>query len=223
MPKRIISQRRGKGSPTYRVPTRHFSPRVEYNEAAGVVTDIINYPLMDAPLAKVRYPDQSVGYIIAAEGMAVGSSTAGVVLSLADIKEGSSVFGVESAPFTGPKFCRTPGSAAILVSKARETAVIQLPSKKMKTVALACRATMGTPAGEGRKERPFVKAGTRWHAMHARGKLYPRTSGNKMNAVDHPYGGSGHGKVRPPVSRHAPPGRKVGTVSPRRTGHKKGT
>jgi large subunit ribosomal protein L2 len=42
-----------------------------------------------------------------------------------------------------------------------------------------------------------------------------------MNAVDHPFGGGGSGKARPPVSKHTPPGRKVGTLSPTRTGKKK--
>ena len=58
--------------------------------------------------------------------------------------------------------------------------------------------------------------------MKARGKLYPRTSAVKMNAIDHPLG-SGRGKVgkSKTVKRNSPPGRKVGHLSPRRTGRKK--
>ncbi|MBI4181887.1 MAG: 50S ribosomal protein L2 [Candidatus Aenigmarchaeota archaeon] len=220
MGKRLIQQRRGKGSSTYRVPARHFQPRLQYATQPGVVEDIVNNPRMDAPLAHVRYPDRSTGYIVAAEGMAVGSSLEGKVMPLKDMKAGTTIFGIETAPFSGPKLCRSPGSAALLIAKTEKKATIQLPSKKIMTVHAACRATVGSPAGEGRHEKPFVKAGVRWHAMHARGKLYPRTSGNKMNAVDHPFGGSGHGHVRSPVSRHAPPGRKVGHISPRRTGKK---
>ena len=47
--------------------------------------------------------------------------------------------------------------------------------------------------GGGRKEKPLVKAGKAWHLMHAKGKLYPKTSGVAMNAVDHPFG-SGRGR-----------------------------
>lgn len=186
-----------------------------------MVEDIIRHNLIDAPLAQIRYPDNSVGYIIAAEGMTVGASLDRSIQSLGKIKEGTQIFGIETAPHSGPKLVRSPGVAATLMSKTKKQAVVQLPSKKTKVLHLNCRATVGVPAGDGRTEKPMVKAGSKWHAMHARGKLYPRTSGKRMNIVDHPFGGSGHGTVRKPVSRHAPPGRKIGNVSPRKTGKKK--
>ena len=44
-----------------------------------------------------------------------------------------------------------------------------------------------------------------------------------MNAVNHPHGGKRRStqktKTRP-VSRNTPPGRKVGTIAPKRTGRK---
>ncbi len=221
MGKRIIQQRRGKGSPTYRVPSRKFSPSPVYSEHDGVIRDMVRSPLIDAPLARVEYADRNSSYIIAAEGMKVGDSVKAFIMPLSMISEGTRIFGIETSPNSGPKMCRSPGTFATLVFKGPREAVVQLPSRKKKSFHLSCRATLGIPAGEGRAEKPMVKAGNKWHAMHVRGKLYPRTSGNKMNIVDHPFGGSGHGKVRRPVSRHAPPGRKVGTVSPRRTGKKK--
>ena len=59
--------------------------------------------------------------------------------------------------------------------------------------------------------------------MKARNKLYPRTSGVAMNAVDHPFGcGRGRHVGKPKtVSRFAPPGRKVGLIAPKRTGRRK--
>ena len=59
--------------------------------------------------------------------------------------------------------------------------------------------------------------------MKSFGKLYPRTSGVAMNAVDHPFG-SGRGRhigkpLTPP--RFAPPGRNVGLLHAKRTGRKK--
>jgi len=67
-----------------------------------------------------------------------------------------------------------------------------------------------------------VKAGKKWIAMHRKGKLYPRTSGVAMNAVDHPFGGPTKPGKSTTVSKHAPPGAKVGSWGARRTGKKKG-
>jgi len=80
---------------------------------------------------------------------------------------------------------------------------------------------IGVPAGAGRTEKPWVKAGKKWHAMHARGKLYPQTKGVAMNPVDHPFGGKTKPGKPKTVSRHAPPDAKVGSISPKRTGRKK--
>ena len=58
------------------------------------------------------------------------------------------------------------------------------------------------------------------HIKNARGgKVYPRTSAVKFNAVDHPFG-SGRGKrIKSKIpKRNVPPGAKVGLLRPRRTG-----
>lgn len=222
MGKRIISQRRGRGSHTYRVPNYSFQPRVEYRDIEGSVVDIVNHKLRDAPLAEVEYTDKSRGFIIAPEGVKVGDTVNNLVSRVSQLTEGTKVFAIETYPNSGPKLCRTAGSAATLVSKTEKEVIIQLPSKKKKSLHPACRVTVGIPAGEGRGERPWIKAGKRWIAMHRRGKLYPRTSGVAMNAVDHPFGSgySGLGKQKS-VSRHAPPGRKVGSLAPKRTGKKR--
>ncbi|MBU0898849.1 MAG: 50S ribosomal protein L2 [Nanoarchaeota archaeon] len=221
MGKRIIAQRRGKGSSTYRVPEYSFKPKIIYNNQNGKVIDIVTDRIRNAPLAQIRYDDNTKGYIVAPEGIKVGDNTKDVVKTLSNITEGTRVFAIESYPNSGPKFCRTSGSTAIVMSKDKKECTIQFPSKKIKKINLKCRATIGLPAGEGRKEKPWVKAGKKWIAMHRRGKLYPITSATAMNAVDHPFGGGGIGKARPPASRNAPPGRKVGTIAPKRTGRRK--
>ncbi len=222
MGKRIIPQRRGKGSPTYRIP-QYDLPRIIYKDTPGQVIDIIRTPLGTAPLARIQYSDRTKGYIVAAEGLKVGDTTQNLVMPLEKINEGAQFFAIETYPNSGPKLCRSGGSFAILVSKSGRECIIQLPSKKTKSLHPQCRVTLGVPAGEGRKEKPWVKAGKKWIAMHRRGKLYPRTSGVAMNAVDHPFGGGYTGLGKPKsVSRHAPPGRKVGSISSRRTGRKRG-
>ncbi|MBI2583680.1 MAG: 50S ribosomal protein L2, partial [Candidatus Aenigmarchaeota archaeon] len=84
-----------------------------------------------------------------------------------------------------------------------------------------CLATIGVPAGFGRGEKPFMKAGKKFYAMRPQNTVWPRTKAVAKNAVDHPLGG----KTKPgkplTVSRHASPGAKYGSLSPRRTGKKK--
>jgi large subunit ribosomal protein L2 len=79
---------------------------------------------------------------------------------------------------------------------------------------------VGEIAGGGRKEKPFLTAGARHHAMRAAGRVYPRMRGIAMAVVYHPFGGGRHqhpGKSTS-TSRNAPPGRKVGLIAPRKTG-----
>ena len=101
--------------------------------------------------------------------------------------------------------------------------IIKLPSGKNILVNGRCRATVGEVAGGGRKEKPFLRAGTRHHAMRASGRVYPRMRGIAMAVVYHPFGGGRHqhpGKSTS-TSRNAPPGRKVGLIAPRKTGRKR--
>ncbi len=220
MGKNIISQARGKGSSRYRVPPRKIY-LASYKNIPGTVVDLVRDSIRSAPVAVVRYDDGTTGYIIAPEGISVGNRISDYISPLEKIEIGQTVFGIELHPNAGPQLCMASGSAGILVGKEGGYALIQLPSKKQKFIRLACRATKGVPAGEGRREKPYVKAGKKYHAMFARGRLYPRSKAVNMNAVDHPFGGkSGPGQSKS-VSRHAPPGAKVGSISPRRTGRRK--
>lgn len=222
MGKRIIQQRRGRGTSTYRVPTYRFEARLKYRDKPGKVVDIVNDKLRNSPLAEVEYEDRTRAHIIAPEGLRVGDSVERYVMTLSKVSEGMQISAIETSPNSGPKLCRTPGSFATMVSRGKKDCTIQLPSKKKKRLNPMCRVIVGIPAGEGRREKPFLKAGKKSIAMHARGKLYPRTSGVAMNVVDHPFGGgySGLGKHKT-ISRSAPPGRKVGSISPKRTGKRK--
>ena len=217
----IIAQKRGKGGSVYRTRPHSFQPKVEYKNMAGRIVDILNDKRRNSPLAKIKYQDNSQGYIIAPEGIRVGDNVENFVTTLSKLETGAPIFSIETSPNSGPKLCRTSGSSATLVSKDKGRCVIQLPSKKTKVLHENCRVTIGLPAGDGRQEKPWVKAGKKWHAMHARGKIYPSTSPSKMNAVDHPFGG--HAKLGrcKSCARGTPPGRKVGSIASRRTGKRK--
>ena len=77
--------------------------------------------------------------------------------------------------------------------------------------------------GNVRLDKPFLTAGRKFFKMKATNKLWPRSSGAKMNAVDHPFGNkrsSRKSKARV-APKNAPPGRKAGMIRARRTGRKK--
>jgi len=109
---------------------------------------------------------------------------------------------------------------AQLVAHDRSVTVVQLPSGAVKRLDPDCRATIGVVAGGGRTEKPFVKAGNKYHKVKGRGTVWPRVRGVAMNAVDHPFGGGGRQHPGRPksISRDSPPGQKVGDISSRRTG-----
>jgi large subunit ribosomal protein L2 len=233
MGKRIIPRARGKGGPRYRAPGHRYLGRVEYVPVTGVsgrVVDIVHDPARSAPVAVIKFEDGKEVLHVAPEGLKAGDlinydgePAVGNVLPLEKIPEGTKIFSVETYPGSGPKLCRSSGTFAIVVGKIGNRVKVQFPSGKIVELATSCRATVGIPAAGGRIEKPWVTAGKRVHAMMARGKLYPRSQGVAMSPVDHPYGGRSRRPRRgKAVSRTAPPGAKVGAISPRRMGKRKG-
>jgi len=237
MGKNLIQQKRGKGSTTYRAPSFRYKGKTAYGPysktpVSGEIIDIIDCPGHNAPLMVVRYENNENVLLQAPEGIKVGDRIAsgeeiplqpGNVLPLINIPEGATIYNIESAPGDGGKFVKSSGTFAKVLAKMKDKVIVLLPSKKEREFKPYCRATIGIIAGSGRTEKPFLKAGFKYHAMMARNKMYPRSSGAAMNAVDHPFGGSstcskGHQST---VSRDAPPGAKVGKIAARRTGRKK--
>ncbi len=234
MGKRLIQQRRGHGSPTYRVPSHRFLGEVKHSpvNTAGTVVDIVHCAGHSAPLMEVACLTGENRLAIAPEGIRVGAEiqvaptaalTTGSVLPLQEIPEGTLIHNLELRPGDGGKIVRASGTFAKVIAKTDASVTVLLPSHKEKLFLPRCRAAIGVVAGAGRLEKPFLKAGTRSMRMAARNKVYPRVCGISMNAVNHPFGGkSSHIKGRPTQSpRGAPPGRKVGKIAPKRTGRKK--
>jgi len=230
--KRIIARARGKGGPRYRSPSHRYAGKVRYNISKqfteAEVIDIVHDAGRNAPLAVIKFPDGTTILQIAAEGTKVGDTihywsgfSLGSVLPLDNIPDGTRIFGVETYPGSGPKICRSSGSFATIMGKVKDKVRIKFASGKTKEVNKQCLATVGVPAGGGRKEKPWVKAGTKHHALHKRGRLYPRTAGVVMNPVDHPFGGKTKPGRPKTVSRHASPGAKVGSIAARRSGKRK--
>jgi large subunit ribosomal protein L2 len=238
MGKRILQRRRGKAGMQFRAPSRGKIapvryPRVEAgSNGAAIITAILDERGRSAPLAQLKLDGDRYAYLPAVAGMAVGhqvnfGQTAqlreGNVLPLSSVPEGTRVCNIELRPGDGGRLVRASGTSAVLFSKAGGRAIIKLPSGKNIQVNDACMATVGEVSGGGRREKPFLTAGARHHAMRAAGRVYPRMRGIAMAAVYHPFGGGRHqhpGKSTS-TSRNAPPGRKVGLIAPRKTGRKR--
>ncbi len=241
MGKNLIQQKRGKGSPTYRSPSFNFVGEVrhrKYDEqektlVEGKVMDIVTSAGHSAPIAKVTFGNNHEEVLMIApvgmrEGDIIKSGNnadvkSGNTLPLGNMPEGTLIYNIESNPGDGGKFCRSSGTAARILSKTPGKIVVMLPSKKQRDFHPNCRATVGTVAGSGRKEKPLLKAGNAHYKWKAKNKLYPRVAALAMNAVDHPFGGTRSSKKGKSTiaKKNAPPGAKVGLIRPSRTGRRR--
>ncbi|MEX0932572.1 MAG: 50S ribosomal protein L2 [Candidatus Pacearchaeota archaeon] len=232
MGKRIIQQARGKGSHTYKVKRSAFRHRLKFPREIGdkmTILKLVNSAGHSAPIAKVS-SGKEIFFIPAAKKMFEGQEILredkkiemGNILKLKDIPIKTKVYCIESRPNDGGVFVKSAGNSSVVNRIVSGKIYLNMPSKKEKGFNGNCRAIVGVIAGEGRLEKPVVKAGRKHHIKKAKSKLWPRTSAVKMNAIDHPFGS---GRAKNPKSkiakRNAPPGRKVGLLRPRRTGRKK--
>ncbi|TET57340.1 50S ribosomal protein L2 [Candidatus Bathyarchaeota archaeon] len=239
MGKRILVQRRGRGGPTYRASTHKRIAPVKYptigkdapSVIEGEIEKLVHEPGRGAPLARIKLETDQNYYFIVPEGIHKGqkiqfgsqaSIDVGNVLPLGNIPEGVMICGIELSPGDGGKIARSSGAFATVVAHTPQGTMIKFPSGKTKYVNRLCRATIGVVSGAGRLEKPFLKAGKKYHKKKAEGHKYPRTRGRAMVAASHPYGSSKKGgrKVTT-VARGAPPGKKVGLIAARSTGKKR--
>src|SRR5919106_4196659 len=235
MGKRTLVRRRGRGGKQFRAiivgkiaPSRY--PNFKVDELhTGIVMDIIHERGRDAPLAKIKFDNGIYSYVPAPEGTAVGNKmeignaanpSPKNVLDLGSIPDGTLICNIEKNAGDGGKLIKAAGSSAIVFSHSSEGVTVKLPSGKFLLINQKCRAMIGAIAGAGRKEKPFLKAGNKSIYMKSRGKLYPHVRGIAQAAVYHPHGGGRHQHIgrQSSVGRTTPPGRKVGIISPKKTG-----
>jgi large subunit ribosomal protein L2 len=202
----------------------------EENVIKGFVTDIMHEPGRGAPLASLKLETGEICYSVVPEGVYEGqqiefggkaSVDVGNILPLGRIPEGTMVCNIELTPGDGGKIARSSGAYATVVTHTPEGTLIKFPSGKTRYLNDMCRATIGVVSGAGRVDKPFLKAGTKFHLMQAKGRTYPRTRGVAMVAAVHPYGSSKRsGRKVTTVSRGAPPGQKVGLIAARGAGRR---
>jgi len=239
MGKRILVQRMGRGSPTFRnrghlriAPARY--PVLPFDHTfKGRVVELVHDPGRWVPLAKIVLENGVEFYTPAVEGMYVGqiieigpnaAISNGNILPLGSIPEGTQIANIEKTPGDGGKFARASGTYAVIVGRTGDKTQIQLPSGKIVELPNMARAMIGVIAGGGRPEKPLLKAGNAYHKWKVKARKWPRVRGVAMNAASHPHGGGRHQHVGKPttVARGTPPGRKVGHIAARRTGRRKG-
>jgi large subunit ribosomal protein L2 len=237
MGKKLRVQRRGRGTPTFRGSKKNKISPVKYPELKikkfnGSVSKLLHESGRGAPVAYIEFEEGTGYYTPAIEGLYIGQQISygnnvpvsiGNIVSVGLIPEGTMVCNVELRPGDGGRIARSSGSYATIISHSPGGTTIRLPSKKTVRIKSDCRATIGVVSGGGRKEKPFMKAGEKFYLKKAKGQVYPVTKGVKMTSASHPHGGGRHrrpGKSTT-VSRHAPPGKKVGLIAARSSGKKK--
>lgn len=224
MGKRLRTQRRGRGSPSYRSPSHRHVDNVRLpslDNEAGIVKDLIQAPGRSSPLAVIEFNGRT-DHQLAAEGVKVGQTItvgageirSGNIMPLSRIPEGTAVHNVEGMPGDGGKYVKAAGNSASVISRG-EYVVLEMPSGAFKEFHPGCRAVVGVVAGNGRVDKPLGKAGANFHKLKSKAKANKHVSGIAMNAADHPHGGGSHPHVGGPncQSRNASPGQKVGFIA----------
>ena len=238
MGKRILAQRKGQGHLWARSPSHRHVGEVKYrpfkqgeNQFKFKVIELIHSPGRGAPVARVRYVDEQKGLWLPPEGIFKGDEfiqaksgqpiEVGNILPLKEIPLGTLVYNIEGVPQDGGKFARASGVAATVRNKSENKVEVLFRSKKKKMFHENCLCTIGVVAGGGRTDKPFMKAGNKYYYIQSKAKKWPVVRGVAMVAASHPYGGGAKQSPHKPTttSRNAPPGRKVGCIAARRTGH----
>jgi large subunit ribosomal protein L2 len=177
---RIIDFKRDKDG----IPAKVFS--IEYD------------PNRSARIALLHYTDGEKRYILAPNGLTVGTTIrsgegseikVGNALKLKDLPLGSVIHNVELKPGKGGQLGRSAGAEIQLTAREGNYAQLKMPSGEVRLVSIECKATYGTVGNSSHENLSLGKAGrTRWLGRRS------KVRGVAMNPVDHPMGG-GEGKT----------------------------
>ncbi|MEK7607203.1 MAG: 50S ribosomal protein L2 [Patescibacteria group bacterium] len=195
---KITVRHRGGGAKRY---YRLVDFRQEKFDMPATVVGIEYDPFRSARIAKVRYEDGEVCYILAPTDIHVGSivlssrkaitPNIGARMPIRYIPIGTLVHNIELSPGDGGKIVRGAGLVAKLLAVESGFGQIKLPSGEVRALAEDCAATIGTVSNPDHSLIRYGKAGR----MRHRGRR-PAVRGKAMNPVDHPHGGGeGHNPI----------------------------
>ena len=150
-------------------------------------------PNRSARIALLYYVDGAKAYIIAPNGLQVGSTVmsgenaapeVGNALPLSKIPVGTLIHNIELRPGQGAFMARAAGTFAQLISREGNYVIVKLPSGETRKILSTCKATVGVVGNSDHALERSGKAGrSRWLGRR------PRNRGVVMNPVDHPMGG----------------------------------
>jgi large subunit ribosomal protein L2 len=197
---RITSRRRGGGHKRY---YRIIDFKRDKDGVPAKVATIEYDPNRSARIALLHYVDGEKRYILAPDGLQVGSTivsgsnvdiAVGNALPLRNIPPGTPIHNVELKKGKGAQMVRSAGSSAVIMAKEKNYAQVRLPSGEVRLVHLDCKATVGVVGNSDHKNISIGKAGrSRWLGRR------PKVRGVAMNPIDHPHGG---GEGRTSGGRH---------------------
>lgn len=199
---KITVRHRGGG---YRPKYRIIDFKRNKDHIPGTVATIEYDPNRSANIALIHYADGEKRYIIAPEGLTVGTKIesgpkadirVGNALPLVNIPVGTVIHCVELKPGKGAQMVRSAGNGAQLMAKEGKEAQVRLPSGEVRKVRIDCRATIGEVGNGDHANIDIGKAGRKRHMG-----FRPTVRGSVMNPNDHPHGGgegkTGIGRVSP--------------------------
>ena len=175
------------------------------NDTPAVVQTIEYDPNRSANIAKIKYEDGTLAYILCPVGLSIGdtvlSSPAadikpGNCLPIANIPLGTVIHNIEMYPGKGGQLVRSAGNSAQLMAKEGRMAQIRMPSGEVRMIPMGCRATIGQVGNIDHENVQIGKAGRKRHMG-----IRPHVRGSVMNPVDHPHGG---GEGKSPIGRPGP-------------------
>ena len=197
--------------------------RRDKREIPAKVASLEYDPNRSALIALLAYAYGEKRYILAPDGLAVGSSViagenadilVGNSLPLKNIPLGTMIHNIELRRGKGGQMARSAGAAGQLLAKEAGYAQIKMPSGETRMVHLECYATIGQVGNLNHENVSIGKAGrSRWLGRR------PTVRGVVMNPIDHPHGG-GEGKTsggRHPVSPWGQPTKGYKTRNNKRT------
>lgn len=197
---RITSRRRGGG---HKRKYRIIDFRRDKEGIPAKVIAIEYDPNRTARIALLQYVDGEKRYILAPLGLDVGQKLLtgpeaeilpGNCLKLKDIPLGTMIHNVEYHPGRGGKVVRSAGTAARLMTKEGNWALLEMPSGEVRRFNIECKATIGQLSNPDHIGMSIGKAGRkRWLGRR------PKVRGVAMNPIDHPMGG---GEGRSSGGRH---------------------
>lgn len=176
------------------------------DKTGGAAVLSIEYdPNRTARIALVRYEDGSKRYIVAPEGLAVGSVVqsqesgtiqTGNAMKLGNLPAGTTVHNLETYPGRGGQLVKSAGASAQVMAHEGDYTLVRLPSGEMRQLHSQCMATIGQVSNSDHKNIKLGKAGRTRH----RGRR-PQVRGSAMYPAAHPHGG---GEGRAPIGMPGP-------------------